>query len=104
VRHSQGMRPGSLFAAVIHRPDRPDADPLQTPRLALRGDVEPLTAGPGLEVAARAFLARFPTAAQTLALPDFALYRLEIRSGRLVGGFGRAVDLTAADLRELANT
>jgi len=97
------MRPGSLFAAVIHRPDRPDADPLQTPRLALRGDVEPLTAGPGLEVAARAFLARFPTAAQTLALPDFALYRLEIRSGRLVGGFGRAVDLTAADLRELAN-
>jgi len=66
--------------------------------------VEPLTAGPGLEVAARAFLARFPTAAQTLALPDFALYRLEIRSGRLVGGFGRAVDLTAADLRELANT
>jgi serine/threonine protein phosphatase 1 len=41
-----------------------------------------------------------------LSLPDFTLYRLEIQGGRMVLGFGRALNLEAAhflDLREAGN-
>jgi hypothetical protein len=38
----------------------------------------------------------------TLQLPDFTLHRLEIRDGRMVLGFGRAVNLALDHLRGLA--
>lgn len=103
ARHSQGLTPGARFSAVIHRPDSPDKDPLQTPRLVLDGEVEPLAGGhPDLEPATRAFLKRFPSSAMTLALDDFGLYRLEIRAGRLIGGFARARAIDGSDLGSLA--
>jgi hypothetical protein len=54
----------------------------------------------------RAFLRRFPQAATTLELPDFTLYRLELLGGRMVLGFGRALNLSAShfhDLRKAGN-
>jgi hypothetical protein len=64
--------------------------------------VDPLDAGrPELEVATRTFLRRFPSAAMTLALPDFSLYRLELRGGRLIAGFGRALNLSASHFEDL---
>jgi len=103
ARHSRGLTSGARFGAVIHRPDSPERDPLQTPRLILDGVVEPLDdTSPALEPATRAFLKRFPSSAMTLALDDFGLYRLEIRRGRLVGGFARARNLSPSDLRALA--
>jgi putative heme iron utilization protein len=38
----------------------------------------------------------------TLQLPDFTLYRLEIRGGRMVLGFGRALNLSGEHFRALA--
>ena len=38
----------------------------------------------------------------TLALPDFKVYRLELRGGRLIGGFGRALALAASHFEDLA--
>jgi hypothetical protein len=61
----------------------------------LRGD------RPEFEPAARAFRGRFPQAAMTLQLPDFTLYRLEIRGGRMVLGFGRALNLSREHFRDL---
>jgi putative heme iron utilization protein len=87
---------------MIHEPDAPGADPLQVPRLQLEGVVDPLRGDrPEFEAAARAFLGRFPQAAMTLQLPDFTLYRLEIRGGRMVLGFGRALNLSRDHFREL---
>jgi hypothetical protein len=57
---------------------------------------------PELEAARRAFLGRFPEAAVTLQLPDFTLYRLEIRGGRMVLGFGRALNLSREHFRDLS--
>jgi hypothetical protein len=37
-----------------------------------------------------------------LALPDFSLYRLEIRGGRLILGFGQALNLSRDHFRDLA--
>ncbi len=103
ARHARGLTAGARFSGVVHRPDRPDADPLQIPRVILEGVVDPLESGRGeREAAVRAFVRRFPSAAMTLALPDFSLYRLEIESGRLVAGFGRASSLSASDFRDLA--
>ncbi len=59
-------------------------------------------AQPEFQPAARAFLARFPGAAMTLALPDFTLYRLNVEGGRLVLGFGHALNLSASLLHDLA--
>lgn len=103
ARHTRGLTSGARFSAVVHRPDGPDADPLQIPRVILEGVVDPLESGrPEREPAIRAFVRRFPSAAMTLALPGFSLYRLEIEAGRVVAGFGSAANLSAADIRDVA--
>lgn len=102
ARHSRGLLQGAPFSAVIHRPDAPDADALQTPRVLLEGEVETLQDEAGREAATRAYLARFRSAAMTLSLPDFSVYRLRMRAGRLVVGFGRALNLDSSHFRDLA--
>lgn len=104
ARHSKGLESGGRWSAVIHEPDSAGQDPLQVPRLVLEGSVERLSGdSPEFKPAARAFLTRFPSAAQTLSLGDFALYRLELESGRLIIGFGRAVNLSRSHFAALAS-
>lgn len=102
ARHSQGLKAGGRWSGVIHEPDSPDTDPLQIVRLVLEGEVVPLAGGdPAFDAAAKAFLGRFPEAAMTLSLPDFTLYRLELDGGRLILGFGRALNLSKSIFKEL---
>ena len=103
ARHSRGLAPGAPFDAVVHAADDGSRDPLQVPRVTLQGRVRRLERDtPEFVAAARAFVERFPSAAQTLALSDFQLHRLEVETARLVAGFARAVDVTGQDLREAA--
>jgi putative heme iron utilization protein len=103
ARHSRGLAARGRWSGLIHEPDSAETDPLQVPRLLLEGVVDPLPGDrPEFRPAARAFLGRFPQAAMTLQLPDFTLYRLEIREGRMVLGFGRAINLSMDHLRDLA--
>jgi heme iron utilization protein len=103
ARHSRGLLPGALWSGIIHEPDSAETDPLQVPRLQLEGVVDPLSGDrPEFQPSARAFLARFPQAARTLPLPDFTLHRLEIRTGRMVLGFGRALNLSGDHFGDLA--
>ena len=89
ARHSNGLVAGAPWCGMIHEPDAPGTDPLQVPRLQLEGVVDPLRGDrPEFQPAARAFLGRFPQAAMTLQLPDFTLYRLEIREGGWCWGSG----------------
>ncbi len=102
ARHSKGLVAGAAWSGIIHEPEAAGMDPLQVPRLQLEGVVDPLAADrPEREPAARAFLRRFPHAATTLQLPDFTLHRLEIRGGRMVLGFGRALNVSASHFRDL---
>ena len=41
------------------------------------------------------YLAKFPAAEPIAALGDFAFFRLEITGGRLVSGFGGAINLSS---------
>jgi putative heme iron utilization protein len=102
ARHTQGLRDGAPFEALIHAADTPDTDPLQLPRVTLRGQVGLLDRG-GTDYAEdeRTYLERLPSASTTLGLGDFRLYRLTIEGGRLVAGFGRAFNLTRETLQRL---
>jgi putative heme iron utilization protein len=103
ARHSKGLLPGARWSGMIHEPDSPETDPLQVARLQVEGIVDPLRGErPEFQPLARTFLARFPQAARTLPLPDFTLFRLEILTGRLVLGFGRALNLSGDHFRDLA--
>lgn len=100
--HSRGLTAGGRWSGAIHEPDSPGADPLQIPRLSLEGTVEVLAGSdPPFEASARAFLGRFPAAAMTLSLPDFSLYRLMLDGGRLILGFGRALNLSRSSFKNL---
>jgi hypothetical protein len=103
ARHTRGLDSGGRWSGVVHEPDAHEQDPLQVARLVLEGDVTQLDGeSPELEPAALAFLKRFPAAATTLQLADFALYRLGLESGRLILGFGQAYNLSRSHFAELA--
>ena len=105
ARHAKGLLAGARWSGLIHEPDSAETDPLQVARLQLEGVVDPLRGDrPEFQPAARAFLSRFPQAAMTLQLADFTLYRLAIHSGRMVLGFGRALNLSGDHFRDLASS
>ena len=95
ARHSRGLVAGAPWSGIVHQRDSAEGDALRVPRLLLEGAVEPLAGShPEFAPAARAFLKRFPQAAETLRLGDFGLYRLELRGGRMVLDFGEAINLS----------
>ena len=93
ARHSQGLFPGAAYGAAIQAPDDRDRDPLRLPRVTFEGQVEALSDGPEMEAARAAWRERFESAAMTLELGDFSFWRLRIERGRLVVGFGRALNI-----------
>jgi len=89
ARHTRGLGAGAAFSAVLHEPDRVEADPMALPRLLVRGHVESI----GESELARlrhAWTSRFPSAMLTLELGDFEFRRLAIDGGRLIVGFSQA--------------
>lgn len=70
-------------------------DPLAHPRLTVIGRAERTTA----EHVRRRFLARQPKAQLYAGFGDFSFWRLEIEGGHLNGGFARARELAADELR-----
>lgn len=74
-------------------------DPLTHPRLSLVGRVTRIEKDSDTHARLhRRYLARQKKAGIYLDLPDFAFYRLESDHAFLNGGFGKAFDLTAADM------
>ncbi len=103
ARHTKGLVSGAAFSTLIHRPDQPDADPLQVARITLQGTVETIERETeAYAQGRRRYVERFPSSVPTFTLGDFNLYRLRFTTGRYVGGFARARTVTADDLRQLA--
>lgn len=102
AKHTAGLHENAPFSALIHQPDHAGADPLQLPRVTLQGQVR-LLAKDSVEYAAArmVYMSKFPQSAQTFALGDFNLYALRVESGRYVGGFARAYNLSRDTLRQL---
>lgn len=77
-----------------------DQDPLALPRLSLQGKAEVITPESGSHAdASQAYLARYPQAEVTLGLGDFSFFLIRVEAGRLVSGFGRALNLEASQIQ-----
>jgi putative heme iron utilization protein len=74
--------------------ERKPGDPLEGARVMLMGTVE-RTESPD---ARRRYLARQPEAEMFAGFGDFGFYELKLKGAHLVAGFGRIVDLKAADI------
>jgi hypothetical protein len=102
ARHTAGLAEGAPFDALVHEPVTVGVDPLQVRRVTLRGEVRAFAEHDAARAADRAaYLAKFPDAEPITSLGDFAFFRLEITGGRLVSGFGGAINLTARTLPSL---
>ncbi len=86
---------GSLLLAAVGR-----GDPLAHPRLTVLGSFVRLERdAPDERRARRRFLARHPKSELYAGFADFSFWRLSLVSAHLNGGFARAADLDAADVR-----
>ncbi len=72
-------------------------DALAHPRLTVLGHFAPVAAD-GAEALRSRFVAQHPKAKLYAGFADFAIWRMQVVSAHLNGGFARAADLTAADL------
>jgi len=103
AKHSEGLTSGAPFSVLIHQPDcQPETNPAQLARVTLKGWIEPLGEDTGDYTAARdLYLAKFPKSAMTFQLGDFTLYTLRVESCRFIAGFGKAFDVTPAELKDI---
>lgn len=72
-------------------------DALAHPRLTVLGSFAPVATDSAETLRAR-FVAQHPKAKLYAGFADFAIWRMQVVSAHLNGGFARAADLTAADL------
>jgi heme iron utilization protein len=99
ARHTRNLQ-GDSRASLLLDATNGLGDPLAGGRLTLVGDARPSSSP-----SARArFLARHPSAAAYAGFADFSVYQVGVAGAHFVGGFGKIVDLAAADLlREVAD-
>ena len=72
-------------------------DPLAHPRITVFGRAERVPEAQRAQIRGR-FLARHPKAALYVDFADFAFWRIEIEGASYNGGFGKAYQMTRADL------
>jgi putative heme iron utilization protein len=76
--------------------ERGPGDPLEGARVMLAGIAEQ-AAGEQSGIVRRRYLAAHPSAEAFVDFPDFLFFTLRLRNAHLVAGFGKIVDLPAAD-------
>jgi putative heme iron utilization protein len=97
--HTQDMQRDARVALSIAETDDRRADPFTLMRVTIRG--EAVRVEDQGELKAR-WLARFPAQAVNFELADFSFWRIAPRDARLVAGFGRIHNLSAAQLAQAA--
>ncbi len=93
--HTRNIRTDNRVSLLVE--DAHPDDPLAGSRATIVGRLMRLTEDPEREAARRRFLAKHQEASFYAGFGDFAFYRLEIDTVHLVAGFGRIVDMAAAD-------
>jgi putative heme iron utilization protein len=84
--HTHNLR-GDPRAGLFVGDHSAAADPQAGARLSMMGRGVPVVADDLPDARAR-YLARWPRAAQTLALADFSFWRFELDEARFIAGFG----------------
>ncbi len=92
--HTRQLRAAPQCCVMVAGP-APEANPQTAPRISVSGAAEPI-ADPALKAR---WLTIHPYAALYADFGDFTLWRIRPDRALLVGGFGRAARLRAADLQ-----
>jgi putative heme iron utilization protein len=90
--HTKNIQADARVSLMLD--ERKEGDPLEGARVMLMGTAAPVE-NPDLR---RRYLDRHPSAAMFAGFKDFAFYRVTLKRAHLVAGFGRIVDLEAADI------
>jgi heme iron utilization protein len=103
AKHSRALRPGAPVSVLVHEPDTGEVDPLQLARLSVQARVDLIERDTdSFAGASRVLVDRLPSAAMTLELADFSLYRLTFGRGRFVAGFAQAYNVGPETFDEVA--
>lgn len=99
--HARHIEDDPRVSLMIWEEGTPDRNPQSLARISLAGEavrIDPDNAG--FESGKKAFLRRNPESEMYFLLGDFALYRVTVGYGRLVGGFGAIQTISPTHLRE----
>jgi putative heme iron utilization protein len=100
--HTKDMVADPRVSLMVMAVPDPDGNPQALARVTVQGEAVQIPAeAPILEAARAAYLARFPSSAQTFELGDFALFAIRATSARFVGGFAQAKSLSAEGMVEV---
>jgi putative heme iron utilization protein len=93
--HTRNLLADSRVSLMLD--ERAEGDPLEGARVMLAGRAEQ-AGGDDEPILRRRYLNAHPSAEAFVSFKDFSFFRIRPASAHLVAGFGRIVDLTAAQL------
>lgn len=92
--HTRNLK-GDQRASLLFDASDGAGDPLAGGRVTVMGRMEPVASD---AVVRRRFLARHPGAEMYVDFADFGFWELIVERAHFIGGFGRIIDLTAAEM------
>lgn len=93
-KHTMDMENDPRVSILITETDDRRPDPQTLARVSIRGMAEVLARNdPGYAQVRQIYLERLPEAEQLFSLGDFNLWKITLKGGRFVAGFGRAFNL-----------
>lgn len=93
-KHTMDMENDPRVSILITETDDRRPNPQTLARVSIRGMAEVLARNdPGYAQVRQIYLERFPEAEQLFSLGDFNLWKITLKGGRFVAGFGRAFNL-----------
>ncbi|BBL71923.1 HugZ family protein [Methylogaea oryzae] len=102
--HTQDMLAHPEVGLMVAATPVPGEPVHALPRASIQGTAQPCPAeATGYEGARRVYLERFPYAEDMFQFADFSLFAIAVRSVRFIGGFGKAVSITADDFTAILN-
>lgn len=103
--HTRDMEDHPGVSVLVMAPRSADVSALALARATLQADAHPCPPDDPQYAAARAaYLARFPDSEMMFGFADFSLFRLVVRSVRLVGGFAQATSITGETYAQLMSS
>jgi putative heme iron utilization protein len=98
AEHTRNATADPRASLLVAEPVAPDSDPLAAGRATLIGDLLPVPDGERAAVRTL-YLDANPASASYIDFGDFGFWRLEVRSVRYVGGYGRMSWVEPGDYR-----
>ena len=102
--HTKDMLANPAVSLLVIASAEPQVPAQARARVTIQGSAKPCASSdPQYGEAKRAYLARFPHAADLFGFADFSIFVIEPRSARFIGGFAQATSIGAETLTRILN-